>query len=511
MRLASIDIGSDSIHTLVAEVGEDLDIRVLDAEKEMAPLAKSVDKWGNLKKLELENGLKVLERAKTLCERRHAENILAVATSAVRETSGGVEFVRQARKNLGLPIRVLSHRDEARLIYLAVRESVHVENGAFLAIDIGGGSVKLIWGDRQEMRRWETVKLGTLRLANQFPLSNPPKRKEMDALREHIRGELDQAAPLNDLERGDAIATSGTALQLFRLALDENGGENSGPLHQKRFSAEALQAVFTDLYTTKKKERRSRGNLEEARVDTIIPGTVLFEELLNRFEIEEIAACSFALREGVLYDHVDRRREEIQAAQQLPDVRLRSVLQLARRCQWDEAHCRHVAALSLAIFDAVAPSLKWHKKERALLEYAAYLHDIGMIINASSHHRHTQYIIENSDLLGFTPQEARALGNVARYHRGAQPKKKHELYGSLSKKDRACVDRLSSVLRVAEGLDRLHHGAVRELRCALEEDRLLIEAVPNGDAVFETTVGQERAEALSKVLKRPVKIKLARG
>ena len=141
----------------------------------------------------------------------------------------------------------------------------------------------------------------------------------------------------------------------------------------------------------------------------------------------------------------------------------------------------------------------------------AYLHDIGMIVNAKSHHRHTQYIIENSDLLGFTPQEARALGNVARYHRGAQPKKKHELYGSLNKKERSVVDRLSSVLRVAEGLDRLHHGAVRELHCALEEDRLLIEAVPNGDAVFETTVGQERADALSKVLKRPVKIKLARG
>ena len=141
----------------------------------MAPLAKSVDKWGNLKKLELENGLKALKRAKTLCERRHAENILAVATSAVRETSGGVEFVRQARQNLGLPIRVLSHGDEARLIYLAVRESVHVENGAFLAIDIGGGSVELIWGDRQEMRRWETVKLGALRLANLFPLSNPPQ------------------------------------------------------------------------------------------------------------------------------------------------------------------------------------------------------------------------------------------------------------------------------------------------------------------------------------------------
>ena len=175
---------------------------------------------------------------------------------------------------------------------------------------------------------------------------------------------------MNSLERGDVIAASGTALQLCRLALDENGKENAGSLHQKRFSAEALRSVFLDLYTTKKKERRSRGNLEEARVDTIIPGAVLFEELLNRFEIDEIAACSFALREGVLYDHVDKRRDEIQAARELPDVRLRSVLQLARRCQWDEAHCRHVAALSLAIFDAIAPPLKWHKKERALLEYA---------------------------------------------------------------------------------------------------------------------------------------------
>ena len=122
----------------------------------------------------------------------------------------------------------MSHRDEARLIYLAVRESVHVENGAFLAIDIGGGSVELIWGDRQEMRRWETVKLGALRLANLFPLSNPPKRKEIDALREHIGGELDRAAPLNNLERGDVIAASGTALQLCRLALDENGKEKRG-------------------------------------------------------------------------------------------------------------------------------------------------------------------------------------------------------------------------------------------------------------------------------------------
>ena len=225
--------------------------------KEMFPLAKSVDKRGNLKKLELERGLKALKRAKTLCERRHAESILAVATSAVRETTGGVEFVKQARKNLGLPIRVLSRGDEARLIYLAVRESVHVENGAFFAIDIGGGDVKLIWGDRRQMRRWESVKLGVLRLANQFPLSNPPKRKELETLRKHIREELNRASPSNGLERGGVIATSGTALQLCRLAQEDHADKNSGPLHQKKFTAEALRAVFADLYTTKKKERRS--------------------------------------------------------------------------------------------------------------------------------------------------------------------------------------------------------------------------------------------------------------
>ena len=507
MRLASIDIGIDSAHTLVAEVSEELALRVIAAEKEAVSFADSVDKRGHIETLDLNEWRKALKNAKALCAGLEAETILAVASSAVREAANGVEFVRLAKQITGGPVRVLNPYTEARLSYLAVRESVHIENGSFLAIHIGGSDVRLIWGDRGEMLRWEALQLGALRLANRFPLSNPPKPKELDKLRARIRSELDKIFAEAEPPRwSETVAAGGTAMQLCRLAMNIRGEETSGALHQTRFSDAELQDVFSRLYFTKRKERKSSAHLDKANVDTVIPGAMVFEQLLERFQVQSLSACAFSLREGLLYDHMDRKRGEIAAAQAAPDLRLRSALLLARRCQWDEAHCRHVADIALAIFDALAPAMKWPKKERVLLECAAYLHDIGKIVNAASHHRHSQYIIENSDLIGFDPQEKRALGNIARYHRGAQPKKKHELYGALSKKERQRVDRLSSVLRIAEGLDRLHYGAVQEARCSINDKRFLIELVAENGAAFETTVGQERAAPLSKVLKRPVTI-----
>jgi exopolyphosphatase/guanosine-5'-triphosphate,3'-diphosphate pyrophosphatase len=225
--------------------------------------------------------------------------------------------------------------------------------------------------------------------------------------------------------------------------------------------------------------------MDEPRADILPVGAVILDTVLRRLGVEELVLCEWALREGILLDYIHRHPRTLARAEAYPDVRRRSVMALCERCQYDEAHARQTAELALQLFDQTRERHALGDGERALLEYAALLHDIGHHISYPGHHKHTYYLIKNGDLRGFHPAEIEVLANVARYHRRGHPKRKHPGFGSLPRPSRRAVAVLAGLLRVADALDRSHKQPVRRLAVSERGDVLRIQAEARGDCELE--------------------------
>ena len=508
MRLAAIDVGTNSIHTVIVDVAEDLDITIQDRSKDTVHLLRGRDPRGNLKARAMTDALRALRTARRLCDRHKVERVLAVATSAIREAPNGLEFLRHAKDKTGIDVHVITGSEEARLIYLAVRESVHLGGDTFMAIDIGGGSVELIVGNRESLYGARSLKLGALRVAEEFPLSDPPTDDELAAVRGHFDSELaefDKISKTHSWQR--TIGTSGTILQLGRLASGNPELSASRSHHQETVSAAALHEWCERLSRSTMQERTEMKGLDGSRVHNIVPGALLLDAILSRYGVNELTVCEYALREGVVYDFVARNQRGLREDLAQTDIRRRSVVSLGRRFGWEEAHARHIARLALMIFDQLAPEFEWESEERDLLEFAALLHDIGTLISVPHHHRHSQYLVEHGELLGFGPREVAILANVVRYHRGSMPSKKHKGYRLLSGSDQRIVDRLSGILRVTEALDRTRFALIQSVQCDIGTE-VHMTAMASGDAEVELSLASERSDLLAHALGRPVRIQL---
>jgi exopolyphosphatase/guanosine-5'-triphosphate,3'-diphosphate pyrophosphatase len=219
---------------------------------------------------------------------------------------------------------------------------------------------------------------------------------------------------------------------------------------------------------------------------------------------DELILCDKAIREGIIYDFIQRHRERLKAEAEIPDLRRRNVIALARRCQAPETHSLHVAGLALRLFDQTTRLHHLGPTERNWLEYAAILHDVGYLINERQHHKHGYYLITNSGLGGLSGEEIQVVANVARYHRRAVPQLKHEGFDSLSLKYKRIVRILSALLRIADGLDRTHFSVVRTLNVRLGAT-ITISLHVAGDAELETWAAAGRADLFERVFRRRVK------
>jgi exopolyphosphatase/guanosine-5'-triphosphate,3'-diphosphate pyrophosphatase len=507
MKIAAIDMGSNSVHMVLVETLRGGAFRVIGREKEMVRLGARTLSRGKLSASAMKRGLEALGKYKRLAESTGAEKIIAVATSAVREAANGEDFLERVGRELSIYPRAVSGDEEARLIYLAALHSIHLEGRRALVVDIGGGSVELAVGGGQGMEYGVSEKLGVLRMAEGFVKTDPLSSREEARLVKHVEKTL---APHRSRLRNSvfecAIGTSGTILAVGALALQRAGEPVPEPLHHVTVSAEQVHAARKWLVSTDLKARLKAPGLDEARADIIVPGAVLLDTILQELGVRELTLCEWALREGILLDYIHGHRRSLARAEAYPDVRRRSVVSLAERCQWHEKHARKVSELSLALFDATRKRHHLGDAERALLEYAALLHDIGHHISYLGHHKHTYYLIKNGGLRGFTPLEVEVLANVARYHRRGRPRRKHPGFGSLARRERRVVETLAAHLRVADALDRSHRQIVRGLQASGRGRTLRIRLDVTADPSLEIWGVPRRAELLERLLEVAVKV-----
>jgi exopolyphosphatase/guanosine-5'-triphosphate,3'-diphosphate pyrophosphatase len=507
LRLAAIDVGSNSIHMIVAQADADGAITTLWRLKEPVGLGRMSFPSHRLSRYAMDAAIGVLARFAQAAKQRQAEKIIAVATSAVREASNGGDLIERSRRELGLNLRIVSARDEARLIYQAVRHVMPLGNRPHLIIDIGGGSVEFIVGDNQRAELMESRKLGAARMTARFVRSDPISKHDLAALRRHFAAEL---APLCEqiqlLKPPGAIGTSGTLENIADLCGSqvENGrGPGLRVIERDHFNKLLKKLIGSDA-----QERASMRGLDDQRKEQIVAGAVLVDEIFQRCRIRRIKICPAALREGILLDYLSRHIPDLAIRREVPDPRRRSVLDLARRCDWHKTHSEHVTMLALRLFDELRPLHALGAMERELIEYGALLHDIGWHISGKGHHKHSMYLIANGDLKDFSDEEMNAIANIARYHRKAAPDCRHAPYAALPSTMRCVVDVGAALLRLADGLDRSHAGVIRNLQCRLDGKKIRCRLDARGDAELEIWGARRKMEWFEKVFDRKIRLEV---
>jgi exopolyphosphatase/guanosine-5'-triphosphate,3'-diphosphate pyrophosphatase len=507
MKIAAVDLGSNSFHMVVVEATTSGGFRVIGREKEMVRLGSGSLARHQLSSAAMKRGLAALTKYKRLAETHGVDKLIAVATSAVREATNGEDFLERVGRTIGLWPKAVSGEEEARLIYQAALHSIHLEGRRALVIDIGGGSVELALGAGKRLDVLASEKIGVLRMAEAFATADPLPEKDEERLVAHVEQAVRaHASRIRDAGFDVAIGTSGTVLALATLAHAQQTGVVLETLHHVSVGADAIREVRLRLVGTTLRERLKMPGMDESRADIIVAGAVVLDTLLQRLGVKELVLCEWALREGILLDYMQGHRRSVARAEAYPDVRRRSVVALAERCAYDQAHAQHVARLAHDLFDGTRRLHGLDDEAAALLEYAALLHDIGHHISYPGHHKHTYYLVKNGGLRGFRPLEIEVLANVARYHRRGHPRRGHEGYGALPREARRLVRTLAALLRVADALDRSHRQVVRGLSVASRGRSLQVRGHAEGDSELELWGVARRAELMQEVFGVPVRI-----
>ena len=504
VRIAAIDIGSNSIRQIVADVSPSGAIRVVDEMKEAPRLGAGLHERGELREEAMLAAIDAIGRMATLGRQLGARRIEAVATSAVREASNGRLFLDLVREATGLEVRLLQGTQEARLSFLSALAHFELGAGRAVVMDIGGGSLELALSADGLLERLLSFPFGGIRLTDQF-LSPEPRRRSVRALRRHVRGELREAIGRRDWYGAHVFGSGGTFTNLAAMHLARQDVQTARTLHGTAVTRTQLEHLLDALQDMSPDERAKVAGLNPARADIIVAGLAVAAEVLGLFKARELTVSAYGIREGLV----------LQAARVTPaiadpgEARERSVRELAERCHYEEPHARQVQRLALRLFDALGERLGCDAADRATLADAALLHDVGYHINYNKHHKHSYHLVLHAELLGVPPAEQVAVANVARYHRGAAPKRSHRNFGSLDRSLRRRIERLAALLRVADGFDRGHVGAVSELKVRWLERAIRITPVPRPEATslrLELWGASRKSELLAKVAGVPVEI-----
>jgi exopolyphosphatase/guanosine-5'-triphosphate,3'-diphosphate pyrophosphatase len=400
-QFAAIDLGSNSFHLVVVRE-EEHGLTVIDREREMVRLAAGLNKKNKITEKAAERALDCLARFGQRLRGLEPENVRIVGTNALRNAKNSARFIRQAEKALGYSIEIISGVEEARLIYLGVAQTLQGERGRRLVVDIGGGSTEIIVGDKSDPIYLESLYMGCVGSSENFFPEGKYSRNRMRRAILNACLELEpNIATLQSLAAKDIIGTSGTARAIEQV-LRENGWSDTG------ITLQGLEKIVDAIVDARQLKELNLNGLSDDRRPVFAGGVAVMMAIFKTLDIQFMRISDGALREGVLHDLIGRVR--------FKDKRATTVLELMKRHHIDAEQAERVRKTALALFKQVGHQ-RLLKRERRLLNWAAQLHEIGLMIAHSQYHRHGGYVLENMDLPGFSRQEQRALSILVYLHR----------------------------------------------------------------------------------------------
>jgi exopolyphosphatase / guanosine-5'-triphosphate,3'-diphosphate pyrophosphatase len=458
-RLAAIDVGSNSIRLVVAEAQPGGRYRVLDEERETTRLARSLASTGALDDESVQASIEALRRFKSIAAGMGVETIRAIATCAVREATNGPEFCRRVREEIDLAIEVIDSDQEARFAFQSVRRRFDLAGKNTLLADIGGGSTEIVLASGELIEAIYATQLGAVRLAEKFPSTLPMTQEEIIRMMRWIDRELRKTTDKPNIAIHQLIGSGGTFTNLASIIMASRGLARL-PAAGARVSRADVRHLVDRLAKMTAKERREVPGLNADRVDIIVPGLGVIDSIMRRFRVNTLQVHAYGVRDGLLLGMIDH----MQGGKETNSPSLdEQIDRFAEACGVDLVHSRQVARLAGEIYDGLSKFFELLPADRRILEAAARMQDVGYLISYEGHHKHSYHLILHSRLEAFLPEELELVASVARYHRGAAPKNKHNNFRGLDAADQLRVRQMAAVLRIAGGLDRSHNQVVRSV------------------------------------------------
>ncbi|MGE4232866.1 MAG: Ppx/GppA phosphatase family protein [Bacteriovoracia bacterium] len=483
MRLAIIDLGTNSVRFDVHQIRNPDQVLALHREKLMVRLGEDVFIRGRLSKPAIQRTLDAFSGFKKTAVRLHASKIIAFGTSALREAQDAKKFISLVKKKTGIDIRVISGKEEATLISRGIL-TYEKPKGSFALVDIGGGSTEISICRSQKVLHADSFSLGTARLQQIFLKKSPPDPEAIRSLRRHIRSILLPTFFAEDWPKVRAIlGSSGTVKSLARI-LDEDWDSDV-------VTYSALKKLIKKMSTMTSTELMLIPNMEPKRVDMILAGAILLEESMKALGAKKVIFTDFSLRDGILQDEVRRYKKVSQSKPDL-DFVLRKAIEYGR----DGAKLKKLVEFSTLMFRKLK---RVHKLSNIWVDYlnaAVLLRDVGEIIAIPEHEKHSEYIVENLDFPAMQDWETKMIAKLVRYHEGGQVTDKD----LKSIKDKATYLKLLALLRIVDAFDS-ERDAVAKI-CRVQMSKKVVKFSLGNFTAFERILLERKKVLFEEVFSR---------
>ena len=501
-RLAAIDIGTNSIRLMVAEPLRGGNYRILDEEKESTRLGEHLSQTGRLDPQAIEKSLAALRRMKQIAKGYQVTHLRTIATCAVREAKNGDEFRNRAREELGLEIEIISAKQEALLAFFSVQRGFDLEGKHVAVVDIGGGSTEIVLAHGALVEAIYTTQLGAVRLSevhgNGAGMAGTDFTEMVESIDRHLRKHTK-----NPVFAPHMLFGSGGTFTSLAAMVMAGKGQSDQPLRGYQVTRAEVRHLLERIRKLPLRERANVAGLTPDRADIIVAGLAIVDRVMERFALNVLQVHNRGVRDGLVLQMI---QESVGTAETTVQDRAAAVERLATACGGELAHGRQVARMAGLIYSQMTAAFGLVPEDRELLEAAARLQDVGYLINYDQHHKHSYHLIRHSRLEGFQSQELDLIANVARYHRGANPKRKHANFRQLSSGDQRRVRQMAAILRVAGGLDRSNTQQIESLSVQPRDGATEIRVISPRYPEVDVWGARRRIELFEEVFKTKLKI-----
>ncbi len=507
-RLAAIDIGSNSVRLLVAEALRGGAYRILDEEREPTRLGRSVSSQGRLDDESMDKTLQALRTFKEIAAGYQVTSLRTIATCAVREARNGPEFCRRVREEIGLEVEVIAGDREARLAFASVQNAFDLSGKNVVVADIGGGSTEIVFATGNLIESIFSTPLGAVRLTEQFGLGENATLADFERMEEEVTACLKKRTTRPLFAPHFLVGCGGTFTTLAELIMATKK-QSDAPVAGYKVSQAEVRHLLDRLRKMPLRARRGMAGMTPDRADIIVAGLTIIDALMKRFHVNTLVIHTRGVRDGLVREMIDEVGGPHDTAADAPALRDEAIERLAAACSGEVEHGRKVATLAGRIYEQLAEPLALEPGDRTLLECAARLQDVGYVINYDQHHKHSYHLIRNSRLPGIRAHDLELIANVARYHRGAHPKRKHENLARVPAEDQQRVHRMAAILRLAGGLDRSRSQQVRDVAVRVDDEGVCIDVVADQEPQVDIWGAERRTDLFEKVFGLPVKFRWA--
>lgn len=498
-RVAAIDIGSNSVRSIIVDAPPDERFRVLDDEREQTRLGRGLAATGKLDEETMTETVDTVRRMVEIARQFNADSVRIVATAAVRAAKNGPRFAQRILDETGIAVDVISDEEEARLAWVSAAANFDMA-GRTAVFDIGGGSLEIARASDSAIEWLTSLSLGVVLLTERFRAADVVTDLDYRRMRKLVRRELKEAFGPHPDPVATFVGSGGTVNAIAAML---SRGERVGPsLQGFQIRRADLVHLLAELKRMTAEERSKVPGMPPHRIDVIVAGALVVSELMRILGANILHVNQKGLREGIVLDTL----EKLGGDRPRSVDRDSAVEKFARRCRYEQPHAERVRELALSLFDQLAEPLGIDPETRPLLDAAGILHDVGYFIAYEKHHKHSHHLILHADIPGFSQKELALVAAVARYHTGGLPKRKHTALVQLAPQDAETAIELASLLRLADGMDRTRSQRVDAVRAEITPRGTSITLLGQGDLSVELFGVRRKADLYSDVFLMPVEV-----